>query len=324
MQLGLLTAILDGWSFEEMVDTAADLGFSCIEAACWPRGSAERRYAGVSHIDCARVCSDPAYAEYVLTYIRGRNLHISALAYYPNTMDPDPVKRAANVAHLKTVIRAAQRLGVDTVTTFVGRDQYKTVEENLALFDAVWPEFISLAEASHVKIAIENCPMLFGRDQWPGGQNLMCTPDIFRQVFARVSSPYFGLNFDPSHFVWQELDYIRAIYEFRDRIFHVHLKDIKLYPEKRSVCGVMAYPLEYMSPKLPGLGDVDWGAFLSALYDIGYDGSVVLEIEDKAFESSRARVLDAIRLSQRYVRQFLPPSTENGCAAPAYNTEKGS
>lgn len=195
MQLGLLTAILDGWSFEEMVDTAADLGFSCIEAACWPRGSAERRYAGVSHIDCARVCSDPAYAEYVLAYIRGRNLHISALAYYPNTMDPDPVKRAANVAHLKTVIRAAQRLGVDMVTTFVGRDQYKTVEENLALFDAVWPELISLAEASRVKIAIENCPMLFGPDQWPGGQNLMCTPDIFRQVFARVSSPYFGANF---------------------------------------------------------------------------------------------------------------------------------
>ena len=305
MKFGLLSAILDGWTYEEVIDQVAEMGFACCEVACWPQGKAERRYAGVSHIDCERVCTDAAYASHIRDYAAQKNVQISALAFYPNTMDPDLEKRAANIAHLQAVIRAAQKLGVPMVTTFIGRDQHKTVEENLELLDQIWPDLIRLAEECGVKVAIENCPMLFGRDQWPGGQNLMCTPVIYRELFRRLPSKNFGLNFDPSHYVWQQLDYLQTIYEFADRIFHVHFKDIKLYPEKLRECGVLAYPLDYMSPKIPGLGDVNWSKFISALNDIRYQGCAVIEVEDKAFEGSKEDILNSIRLSKRHLDQFI-------------------
>lgn len=305
MKFGLLTAILDGWSFEEAVDTAAEMGFECLEVACWPAGKAERRYAGVSHIDCERVLSDDAYAQYILDYVGKKNITISSLAYYPNTMDANLEKREASITHLKNVIKASGKLGVNMVSTFIGRDQNKTVEENIELFREIWPGLIALAEENGVKVAIENCPMLFGADQWPGGQNLMCTPAIYRKLFAIIPSKNFGLNFDPSHYVWQQLDYCKTIRDFSDRIFHIHFKDIKLYPEKLAEVGTMAYPLEYMSPKLPGLGDVNWSAFISALHDIRYDGCAVIEVEDKAFESCREDILKSIRLSKRYLDNYL-------------------
>ena len=305
MKFGLLTAILDGWSFEEAVDVAAEMGFKCLEVACWPAGKAERRYAGVSHIDAERVLADDEYAAYVKKYVQDRDMTISSLAFYPNTMDPDLDKRAAAIAHLQALIKASAKLGVGLVTTFIGRDQHKTLEENIELFKEIWPPIIALAEAEGVKIGIENCPMLFGPDQWPGGQNLMCTPAIYRKLFEIIPSPNFGLNFDPSHYVWQGLDYLKTVYEFKDRLFHIHFKDIKLYPERLAECGVLAYPLDYMSPKIPGLGDVDWSASVSALNDIRYDGCAVIEVEDKAFEGSREDILNSIRLSKRYLDNFI-------------------
>lgn len=305
MKLGFVSAILDQSSYEEMMDTAAELGFQCVEVACWPAGKAERRYAGVSHIDAERVLEDDAYARHITDYAAEKGVEISSLAYYPNTMDGDPEKRVAAVEHLKALIRASAKLGIGMVTTFIGRDQTKTVEENLELVKEVWPPIIALAEEQNVKIGIENCPMLFGSDQWPGGQNLMTTPAIWRKVFDILPSACLGLNYDPSHFVWQMMDYIQPLYEFKDKIFHVHYKDIKLYPEKLKQCGIMAYPLDFMSPKLPGLGDVDWGKYVSALTDIGYDGCTCIEVEDKAFEGSQEKVLDSLRLSKRYMEQFV-------------------
>lgn len=305
MKFGLLTAILDGWTLEEVVEIASDMGFKCLEVACWPAGKAERRYAGVSHIDCERVCEDDAYAAYVKDLVASKGLEISSLAFYPNVLDANQEKANAAIEHLKAVICASAKLGVGMVTTFIGKDQYKTLEENIELFKAVWPGLIALAEEKGVKVAIENCPMLFGADQWPGGQNLMCTPAIYRKLFEIIPSPNFGLNFDPSHYVWQGLDYLKTVYDFSDRIFHIHFKDIKLYPDKLKECGVMAYPLDYMSPKIPGLGDVNWGAFISALNDIRFNGCAVIEVEDKAFESCREDILNSVRLSKRYLDNYL-------------------
>ncbi len=305
MKLGFVSAILDQSSYEEMMDIAAELGFQCVEVACWPQGKAERRYAGVSHIDAERVLEDAVYAQHILDYAAEKGVAISSLAYYPNTMDGDLDKRAAAVEHLKVLIQASAKLGVNMVTTFIGRDQTKTVEENLELVQQVWPPIVALAEQCGVKIAIENCPMLFGPDQWPGGQNLMTTPAIWKKIFDLLPSKNLGLNYDPSHFVWQMIDYIQPIYTFRDKIFHVHYKDIKLYRDRLDQVGIMAYPLEFMSPKLPGLGDVDWGRYVSALTDIGYDGPTCIEVEDKAFEGSREKVLNSLRLSRRYMQQFV-------------------
>jgi sugar phosphate isomerase/epimerase len=305
MKLGLVSAICDSMTFEEMIDFAAEAGLTCVEVACWPAGKAERRYAGVSHIDVDRVLEDDQYVEYIRNYTKGKRVEISSLAYYPNTMDAVTEKRQTAISHLKNVIRASERLGVNLVTTFLGRDQTKTVEENLELVKEIWPPIIELAEEKKVRIGIENCPMLFGPDQWPGGQNLMTTPAIWRKVFEILPSSFLGLNYDPSHFVWQMIDYIKPLYEFRDKIFHVHYKDIKLYPERLQDVGIMGYPLAFMSPKLPGLGDVDWGKYVSALTDIGYNGYTCIEIEDKAFEGSLDEIKMSVRLSAHYLRNFV-------------------
>lgn len=303
MKLGFVSAILDGWTFEEVIDTAAGYGYSAVEVACWPRGKSERRYAGVSHIDVERL--DEERIEQIQSYCLEKDVEISSLAYYPNTMDGDLEKRQANIDHLKKVITASARLGVNMVTTFIGRDQNKTIEDNLEIYKSVWPPIIAWAESRGVKVAIENCPMLFTRDQWPGGQNLAVSPRIWREMFRLIPSSSFGLNFDPSHFVWQMMDYVKPLEEFKDRIFHVHLKDIKLYPDRLSDVGTLAYPLDYMSPKLPGLGDVNWSHFISALRDIGYDGFTCVEVEDRSFEGSREKILDSLELAAEYLYQFV-------------------
>jgi sugar phosphate isomerase/epimerase len=303
MKLGFVSAILDGWSFEETAEIAARNGFSCIEAACWPRGKGERRYAGASHINADGLTDESVSA--IKAVCAEKGIFISSLAFYPNVMDRDAEKRHSSISHLEKVISASAKLGVNMVTTFVGRDQHRGVEENIELFRDIWPPIIERAEKQGVRVAIENCPMLFGEDQWPGGQNMFTSPKIWRRLFDIIPNRNFGINYDPSHFVWQMMDYLAPLYEFRHRIFHVHFKDIKLYRDRLRDAGVMAHPLEFMSPKLPGLGDVDWGAFISALNDIGYEGPACVEIEDRAFEGSRGRILDSLALSKRYLDQFI-------------------
>jgi sugar phosphate isomerase/epimerase len=303
MKLGLITSILENLSFEETVDFASGLGLECLEVACWPGGNAERRYAGVSHIDCENLTPDKV--NHILDYCQKKNIEISALAYYPNTMDPDLKKREANINHLIKVINAAKLLGVEIVTTFIGRIPYKNIDENLIEAAKVWKPILEHAENQKIKIAIENCPMLFTNDEWPGGQNLMTTPSNWRKIFELLDSDYLGINYDPSHFIWQQIDYIKPIYEFKDKIFHVHFKDIKLYKDRLADVGIMATPLQFMAPKIPGHGDVDWGAFVSALTDIGYKGYACQEIEDKAYEDSIEMIKKSIELSTHYLRNLV-------------------
>ena len=303
MKLGLVSAILGDLSFEEVINYVSENGFSCVEMMCWPVGKAERRYAGVTHIDVDNM--DEKRAAYINDYTKSKGVEISALGYYPNPLDPDAEKSTFYGEHIKKIIKAANILGVKTVTTFIGKDKNKTVEENLITFKEVWTPIIKFAEENNVRIAIENCPMIFTNDEWPGGLNLATTPDIWRKMFKLIPSLNFGLNYDPSHFVWQQIDYIKPIYEFKDKIFHVHFKDIKIYKDKLDDVGIMATPLQYISPKLVGLGDVDWGKYVSALTDIGYRGFACIEIEDKAFEDSLQSIKESITISRNYMIQFI-------------------
>jgi sugar phosphate isomerase/epimerase len=243
MKLGFVSAILAELGYEEVMDYAAENGFSCVELMCWPVGRAERRYAGVTHIDVAAL--DEQKAAQIGDYAKRKGVAISGLGYYPNPLDPDIEKRKVYVDHIHKLIKAAGLLGVNTVNTFIGKDKNKTVADNLKMFKEVWTPLIKYAEDNQVRIGIENCPMYFTQDEWPGGCNLATTPAIWRKMFAEIPSPNFGLNYDPSHFVWQQMDYIRPLYEFKDKIFHVHFKDIKVYKEKLDQVGTMATPLEY-------------------------------------------------------------------------------
>lgn len=304
MKFGLLTSILEGTTFKEAVDFAAENNLQCLEVACWPAdGGAKRRYAGVCHIDAEAMTQEKA--DEIMAYCNEKNVEISALGYYPNTLDPDLGKRRAYIDHLYALIDASVMLGVNMVTTFLGRISDKNTDENLKEVKEVWAPILDYAKKKNVRIGIENCPMLFTKDEWPGGQNLMTSPSIWRKVFEILPYDNFGINYDPSHFVWQQMDYIKPIYEFRDKIFQVHFKDIKVLKDQLSDVGVMAYPLEYMEPKLPGLGDIDWGRFVSALTDIRYDGCACMEIEDKAFEGTPEDSRRAIRQSAKYLRNFV-------------------
>jgi sugar phosphate isomerase/epimerase len=181
----------------------------------------------------------------------------------------------------------------------------KNTPDNLKLFAEIWPGIIAHAEKHNVRVCIENCPMYFTNDEWPNGQNLATSPEIWREMFSVIKSDCFGLAYDPSHLVLQRMDYIRPIYDFADKMFYVHLKDAKFYQDKMDQCGMFAPPLSYHSPKLPGLGDINWGAFLSALYDIRFDGYACIEIEDKAFEKTLEDRKTAAILSKRYLNQFM-------------------
>jgi len=303
MKLGFVSAILAELGFDEVVAFAAQEGFACVELMCWPRGKAERRYAGVTHVDADSLAA--AEVARMKKVLAEKKVSISGLGYYPNPLDPDEKSAAFYREHIKKVVSAAAALGVGVVNTFIGRDPAKSLEENFKRFAAVWPEVIHFAEGKGVKIGIENCPMFFSMDEWPGGKNLAISPSVWRRMFAEIPSKSFGLNYDPSHLLWQQIDYVKPLYEFKDRLFHVHIKDAKIRREIDDV-GILATPLEFHTPKLPGLGDVDWGRFVSALTDVGYSGAACIEVEDRSFEDSLESRKASISLSRRYMSQFIP------------------
>ena len=303
LDLGFVSAILGDRSFEEVIDFAAANGFRCVEIMCWPKGKAERRYAGVTHIDVATITAAKARA--IRAYAADKGVYISGLGYYPNPLDPDPAQARVFVDHIKKVIRAAALLEIPVMNTFIGRDYTRNLDENFKLFRKTWPPLVKLAEDLGVKIGIENCPMLFTNDEWPGGKNMAISPAVWDRMFDIIPSATLGLNYDPSHMIWQMMDPIQPIYDYKERIHHLHLKDARVYPDLLARNGILSTPLTYHSPKLPGLGDVDWNRFFTAVTDIRYRGPLCIEVEDKAFEGSAQDIEKAILTARNYLRQFL-------------------
>ena len=304
IKLGFMSAILADQTFEEVISFAAKTGYCCVEMMCWPVGKAERRYAGVTHIDVAKLSGKRI--DEIGALLKKNRVGVSGLGYYPNLLEANKDNADRCIRHIKKVIDAAGRLGLGNVNTFIGRDHRKGIEANFRKFKKVWPGIVEHAEKRGVKIGIENCPMFFTDDEWPGGKNLASSPAIWRRMFEEIPSPHFGLNYDPSHLVWQFMDYIKPIYEFKDRIFHVHIKDAKVLGDALSDVGILATPLSFHRPKLPGLGDVDWGKFFSALTDIGYSGAACVEVEDRAYEGSLDTRKKSLVQSHDYLRQFVP------------------
>ena len=301
MKLGLLTAAFPDLSLEEIAAWAASEGFETLEIACWPAAGAERRrYAGVSHIDVESFDADGVH-----DLLGKHGLEISALGYYPNNLHPDDEQREAANAHLLKVIDAAQALDVRTVGTFVGNDKDRPYPENLERFTQIWPGLVAHAEKRGVRIAIENCPMIFSWDEWPGGTNLAASPAVWEDMFKAIPSESFGLNLDPSHLVWQMIDYERVVYDYADRIFHVHAKDMEVRLGGLYRHGVMSLGMGWQVPRLPGLGDVHWDRFVAALYAIGYDSYISIEHEDRAFEGDVELVKRGFLIARDALRTYV-------------------
>ncbi len=303
MQLGFVSAILPDLTFDEVCAVAAAEGYDCVEVMCWPVGKAERRYGGVTHIDVNRL--DANEVRDIHATLKKHGVGISALGYYPNPLSPEPNEAKTAAAHIEQVIRAAKKLGLSNVNTFVGRDWTRSIEANQQPFLETWKPLIRVAEEHGVRIGIENCPMLFTSDEWPGGKNLAISPAVWRMMFSAIPSECFGLNYDPSHLAWMQMDPIAPLREFADRIFHIHAKDVRVDLHCLNDVGILAHPLEFHEPKLPGLGDVDWGRFFSVLTSSGYNGPVCLEVEDRSYEGSLEARKRALRRSARFLRQFV-------------------
>ena len=304
MKLGFVSAILPDLSLEEVLAVAKAYGYDCVELMCWPKRKADRRYAGVTHVDVESF--DEAAASQLKEQLAAAGVSASGLGYYPNPLAADHDEASKYIEHIKAVIRAVGLIGVGQMNTFIGRDPVKSVEENWSRFMDVWPPLVAYAEEQGVRIGIENCPMFFSDDEWPGGKNLAVSPSIWRRMFEAIPSDHFGLNFDPSHFVWQQMDYVPALREFADRLFHIHAKDVVIDRARLNDVSILANPNDYHSPKLPGLGEIDWGRFVSTLCDVGYNGPVCVEVEDRAYEGSLEARKASLKQSAAFLRSYIP------------------
>ena len=303
MKFGFVTAILPELSFDNVLNFARHEGFSTVEVMCWPVGKAERKYAGVTHIDVTTLTKTKA--QEILGHCQDQGVGISALGYYPNMLDPDPAVSRPAVAHFKKVIAAAPKLGVNLVTGFVGRDWTKTIDENWPRFLKIWRPLIQYAEDHGVKIGIENCPMSFTRDEWPAGKNLMTTPAIWRRAFHDIDSASFGLNYDPSHFILQDMDPLSPLAEFKSKLFHVHAKDVKINRAALNQVGRFDFPLNWHQPRIPGYGDINWPAFMAELMRIGYTGPLCIEVEDDTFGKTLEGRMQAIKVARNILAPYF-------------------
>lgn len=259
-------------------------------------------YAGVTHIDVADLPDEKITK--IKKVLEKSRIQISSLGYYANLLAPDEKSRHYFVNHLKKVIDAANKLEIGIVGTFIGRDMYKTVEDNISIFQQVWPDIVRYAEDHNIRLAIENCPMQYPEhSSWPGGTNIAFSPTIWRKIFEIIPSKNLGLNYDPSHLYWQGIDYVRPIREFKDRIFHTHAKDTKLEENILKEVGILGY--YWHLDRLPGLGDIDWRKYIAALHEIGYTGVVSIEHEDRNWESSVEKKKEGLLFSKKYLKHFM-------------------
>ncbi len=304
MRLGFLTAPFPDTPLMEVADWAAANDFDSLEIACWPQsGGVVRRYAGTSHIDVANL-SD-TQAQDIRAQIEARGLAISGLGFYPNPMHPDPTVRDPAIAHIKLVIEACRKMGVPFMNTFMGGDSKKNLDENWAEALRVWPEIVKHAQDNGVQVTIENCPMIFSFDEWPGGNNIAWSPMIWRRIIEQWGGTI-GLNYDPSHLVWLMIDQGRFIREFGPHILHFQAKDVQIDRDGLYERGSMSSGIGWQIPRLPGLGDAPWAEIFSNLYRVGYDGDCIIEHEDRRFEGTDQLVKRGFILAHDTLRPYIP------------------
>lgn len=303
MELGILTAPLEDMDLMDVGSWAGSNGFSAMEVACWPAsGGEKRRYAGTSHINVDGLSKNQG-AE-IKAGLAERGVSISGLGYYPNPLHKEADHRDEVIGHLMKVITAASTMEVPVVNTFLGGDRSLNVDENWARAIEIFNPIVAHAQASGVRLCFENCPMIFSYDEWPGGHNIAYSPKIWRRIFEQWGEAV-GMNFDPSHLIWQFIDQTRFIKEFGPQMAHVHAKDVMIDQDGLYENGTMSTGMGWQIPRLCGLGDVDWSGFFSGLYRAGYDGPVIIEHEDRDFEGTEDRVKRGFLLARDVLTPYI-------------------
>lgn len=304
MKLGLLTAPLPSVDLYDIADWASAQSFEMLEVCCWPKtAGANRRYAGITHIDVNEITQ--GQCDEIVGELKNRKIEMSALGYYPNNLHPDLNHREQVNEHTKKVIRAAGMMGIPVISTFIGADASKSQDENWIEAQKVWPAIVEYARENNVKIAIENCPMIFSKDEWPAGHNVAYSPRIWREMFDKFGETV-GLNLDPSHLIWQMIDIDRVIREFGSRIYHTHVKDMEIDREGLYNNGIMSAGIGWQRPRLPGYGEVNWAKFVAGLSQVGYDYVLCIEHEDRRFEGTDQLVKEGFLIARNQISVLLP------------------
>lgn len=318
LKIVFVTAGLPDMTLGKLADFAKSNGFQGLDLACWPDYMIGGRYVA-SHLNLNRLISNAETVIETQELIKAHKLEISALTFNDNLLDENPTKRASYHENLRKMINAAHLLKIGVVVTFVGRDFSKSIEENVNEFRWTFPPLVEFAKEHEVKIAIEHCPMEGWQQNECQINNICHSPRMWRllsSLLPEKDRDHFGLCLDPSHLVWQGIDYIRAVYEFKDKLFHVHAKDVEIHDENLFLDGNLGKFVDIPNPwskvsryiaRLPGWGEIRWDKFINALRDINYQGAISIEPEDPRFEKfgdqalNQNLVLEGLKITQKFL-----------------------
>ena len=254
MKIGFYTAVFGDQPLEMAAAWAADAGFDALE------------------LDAGRHIGDPARAGEAIELVRGHGLEVCTLTYFGSLMEPDPAARARNHAAIAALIDAAVEHGVPLVCTFPGRDPGLAEEENYRQLAGYYRPLAQRAARGDVQVILEN---------WPGPRvdYLATTPAGWARLFELAPEPNLGLNFDPSHLIWQGIEIEAALRGVAARVFLAHAKDTEIFADRLQQAGY--FGSGWWTYRLPGHGRIDWRRWLSQLRSAGFDGVVSIEHEDR-------------------------------------------
>ena len=302
MKIGFLTGCLKNMPLFEKAEFAHAAGFEALEISCWPEQN-DRDYSG-NDIDVANLT--PEKAKEISDKMQALELEISSLAYYDNTLSANPEERAAVNAHIHKVIDAAQMLGVKRVGVFAGRDISKDIAGNFDEFERIFTGLVDYAEQRGVMLMIENCQMHGWLEPDKPG-TISYSPELWREMFRRVPSRNFGLNYDPSHLHVMLMDYMQCLEGFEDRVVHLHAKDAEVFADKVAQYGVYngQFGDSFWRYRMPSLGQVDWEKLLEHLQSHEYDYVVSIEHEDPLYSGNLEQVKEGLVLGLNYLKRVL-------------------
>ncbi|GMA57811.1 sugar phosphate isomerase/epimerase [Alicyclobacillus sacchari] len=264
------------------------------------------RAIGLTAIDLPSLPYAQSAAEEVLS---GLEIGTVDLAGVSGLLSPDAREREQAVASVCKQIEELAAFGAKTAfVCLVPQAGRQPIAESLEYFTATFPHVANACERHGVRVAIEG---------WPGPApdypTLGYTPEVWREMFRRVPSPYIGLCYDPSHLVRLGIDYLRVLDEFQDRIFHCHGKDTEILTDGQYVYGTLPPQLSLAERFsggswrycIPGTGEVNWGKVASKLRRIGYEAAVSIELEDARFWGSAEAELLGIQQAYLHLASYF-------------------
>lgn len=291
MKIGFYHSCYLHWDLPRTFEWAAQNGFHAIELHGGPR---------YKYLDWTALANGQGAAQLLKLQekygVALSGVMFGVLPYL--SADPNERKRATDT--VKTLLKAAANIGVPVVSTFTGRDPQLSVEDNIPLIVPIFEELAEYAEKVQVKLAFENCPMY---EFWPPIYNIAISPALWREIFDRVPSSALGLNIDPSHLIWQGIDYVQAVHDLKDKIVLAQAKDTETLPHIQRVEGMMT--CKWWRHRIPGQGEVSWNKFVTALHDIGYDGIISIEHEDPIWSGSDEKVEKGLMLAKRHLEMYM-------------------